>query len=192
MLELLDGFFSSVWGKIIDLIKDPLIIVGGFLVTSIIIFLPKKYINLLRLERLFNQYGWIAGLVFVITGVFLLIFVISKIISWINKRIYYYKKKNRLKDLSFEEKKALNRFIYFQERTINFNLIDNNIIKSLANQGFVRYTSREGDPFAFPFTIKEWVYKYLNKNRNLVELTKEEVSELEKRRQEIRQDIRNR
>lgn len=127
-----------------------------------------------------------------VTGISLIIFMILKIIYWVNKKLYFFDKKNRLKNLTVGEKKVLGRFISFQERTISFNLIQNNKIKELANQGLVRYTAREGDMFEYPFTIKEWVYKYLNKNKHLVELTEEELESMKNRKDQVRQDIRNR
>ena len=191
-MELVENIFNSVWNKIIDWIKDPWILVLVFLVSSLMIFLPEEYIKLLKLNELVNQHGWIIGILFVISGIGLFIFVISKIIDWINKKIYYHNKKNRLKNLSIEEKKVLHRFIHFQERTINFSLIDNNIIKELSNQGLVRITiAGSVDPFECPFTIKEWVYKYLNKNKHLLKISEEESQNMG-RREETRQDIRNR
>lgn len=177
----IENFFSTAWEKIIDWIKDPWILILFFLVTGLINFLPKKYLGILNLNELVNKHGWISGLIFILTGISLSIFFISKFFYWINKKIYFFKKKKRLKNLTLKEKKVLGEFIYFQERTLKFNIDDNYIIKELYNEGFVRVTANTGDMFSYPFTIKKWVYQYLNKNNDLVEFTEEELEDRNKK-----------
>jgi hypothetical protein len=171
----IEDFFSTAWEKIIDWIKDPWILILFFLVTGLINFLPEKYLGILNLNGLVNKHGWISGLIFILTGISLLIFLISKIFYLINKKIYFFKKKKRLRNLTLEEKKVLGKYIYFQERTLKFNIDDNDIIKELYNEKFVRHTATTGHMFSYPFTIKKWVYEYLNKNKDLVEFTEEEL-----------------
>ena len=58
-----------------------------FLLTSILLFAPKKYLEILHLNELISNYGWIIGLLFLISVIILFINIVYAIYNFIIRHI---------------------------------------------------------------------------------------------------------
>lgn len=167
-------FIKSFLTETIDKFKDPKVLSITFLISFIILFLPPKYIKILKLEKFINEFNYIFGLLLVISGSGLLVLIGFKIYNKIQIQIFYFKRKRYLKTLSPAEKLYLSFYINKNKKTYKFS-INNGVINKLVDSKILYINSA-----AFSYSMRDFVWEYLNKNKKLIELSEEEIKLLKK------------
>lgn len=172
-------FITNMFNKIIDKIKDPIVLSIIFIISSMILFLPTKYIKLLNLEIFVSKFGYIFGLLLLISVVGLFVLIISKINQLIKKIRFHNKIKKYFKTVTPEEKIVLSNYIHGNKKT-NYYSIENGVVNNLKILGILYISSQVGG-LNFPYTMRDFSWKYLNKNKHLLSLTEEEQESLKQR-----------
>jgi hypothetical protein len=80
-----------------------------------------------------------------------------------------YAAKRRLRDLDNSERRILSQFIERNERTLDFNLVNNGVVLNLVGLGIL-YFPRKGKVYlpSVPVSIREWAWKELRRSPELL------------------------
>lgn len=147
------------------------IIMITFITTSSALFLPDKYLLKLKLLKYVNESGHIFGILFLISISSLLVIVGIKIYNYINKI-------KVINNLTPKEKYILIKYIYNETQTNYFSNVTEGILLGLKHKGILYNPKRFVDLLKEkePINIKFWVWNYLKKHKELLELNSEETS----------------
>jgi hypothetical protein len=113
------------------------------LATGFLLIAPDIWLSTLRIQVFMRDYGWIMGVVFVISGALLL----TKAADWILKSIEKSRAKAKIKkeineiilgNLDEHEKTILREFSIQGKNTIQLP-IDNPVVAGLSKKGFLKY-----------------------------------------------------
>lgn len=131
---------AEILDRLLDFDKIPtkLFLVLSF-ATGFLLFAPDAWLSTLRLQVFMQDYGGIIGVVFIVSGILLLI----KIVDWVVRPIKKAKidrkiRKVILENLDEQEKAILREFFRQGKHTIQLP-IDNPIVAGLIKKGFLEY-----------------------------------------------------
>jgi hypothetical protein len=152
----------------------PIVLSSGFF-----LFSPRRYIELLGLESLVNQYRHWVGLVFVLSFALLVSHIIIQVGSWLAKKYHDNKRliasKKRLRNLTPDEKKILRRYILEQTKTQSLDIRDG-AVNGLASENIIFRSSNVGLMTIFDHNIQSWAWEFLNENKDLIDISKKSPS----------------
>lgn len=163
--------------KIIEFIKlCPKYLFVISVASGILLFANNKFINILGIGNLLNDYRKYLGIVFLISSIFTINEILCFIIKKINKKYSRFISKKlsikRLHNLTDEEKKILREYIYNQTRTCNFP-VDNGLVTELEQYTIIYRSSNIGNlRYGVAYNIQPWAWTYLNKHNDLLEENK--------------------
>ncbi len=147
-----------------------------FLSSGFLLFSPKQYLELLGLEGFINQYRPWIGLIFILSFALLVSHITIQVWSWVNKKYLSRKRlnasKNRLRNLTPDEKKILQRYILKQTKTQSLDIRDG-AVNGLVNENILYRSSNVGMMTIFDHNIQPWAWEFLNKNKDLISLSEE-------------------
>jgi len=138
--------------------------------TGVLIFLPTKYLDLLKLSEFRSEHITVISLLFIICiGFHFSVFIrkINKLLS--GKVSAIYKKHKMLKyisKLTEKEKKIL--FLYISENTQTLYLsIESGVVRGLELKGIILRVTNIGDAISstFAYNIQPYIYNYLVKHK---------------------------
>lgn len=152
-----------------------------FVLSTSILFLPNKYIETLSLDFFVENFSHIFGILFMISFLGLLRILILNLKEKIIKLHFNYKRKKYLENLSPEEKLILGSYIFSKQKTRYFSAGNGKVIH-LIKIGFL-YESAEVSArlLKFAFTMNNFTWNYLNKNKDLIRISEEDEEILKKR-----------
>jgi len=154
------------------------------LVTTVLLFLPTKYLNIFGVNELVNNYRpWIG-----IGTLILYIMLLGHLLYWLKDIIlvkivgkFEVKTwKKRLKYLSNDEKYILSYYLIHQRKSQNIQA-QSGVAGSLMKDNIIYQGSALGNIMdGFAYNLQPWAWKYLNEHNELLEpilkLRKEEES----------------
>ena len=125
--------------KIIEALKLPVkFILCIFIVSSILLYIPKEFAEKIHLTKFIERFGLYIGIVFLATGALLIIELIIYTYKTIRKKATYKKiKKNaleRIANLDFAEKAILREFYIQGQNTIKLPM-DHPVVAGLLSCG---------------------------------------------------------
>jgi hypothetical protein len=142
------------------------------LTTGVLLFVNPTSFADIGLESFVLQYKQWIGLMFLISGTFLvsplIIQIIETIKEWIKKKIKLAHMKDRLNDLTPEEKQILLGYILPNTRTQVLSYRDG-VVSGLKHENIIYQSTTIGDILeGFPYNIQSWAWRYLRKNQNKI------------------------
>lgn len=168
--------------KIIDFIKQPLLVFGMALSTGIILFLPSYVLQILGLIGLLNSLRPYFGILFIISTIYCLIYALSNVWDWIQARVKEKGKKQLqrkyLETLTEPEREILADFINYRTRTQRLD-IDSGVVNGLVSKGIISRASTRAtagfmdrsyyDPvYSRDHNLSSWAWEYLNIHKELL------------------------
>ncbi|SRR5258708_3293783 len=166
----MEGLVSSIikWIKL-----QPTYLFALFIISVFLAFADSSILAIFSLNGIISTYRWVAGLVFLSTGVLLFVHLCLKIISFIRKQICEINKlhnlQNYLHDLTVEEKTILKRYIESNTKTQYLDR-ENGITRGLEIHKIIYDASSSGTSLnSWPYNIQPWVWRYLNRHPRLLE-----------------------
>lgn len=155
--------------KIVDWIKlSPKYLIGIAIFSGFLIFVSERVLDFFGLIQLVSSIRPYLALVFIASSALLLAGVISFLGNTILIRFKAFTYRHRLKDLTPEEKEILKLYIDGNTRSQEFSIMNGTIQGLVADKILYRSTNLGKDIF-FSFNIKSWAWRYLKKNRNILE-----------------------
>jgi len=154
----------------------PRYLFAATLVSGTALFLPNDMVNELGLTALRNLYRpWLGG-VFLVAGGLLAAHGLTAITIWLRKEITFRldlrRAKQRLHDLTPDEKKLLAKYLINNTRTQIFPYSDG-VVSELEALVIIRRASDLGTLLdGFPYNIQPWAWKHLRKHPELVGIKK--------------------
>lgn len=192
MEKIIDRLFD--WDKISTKLVFLL-----FLTTGILLFIPKNYLQNLKLELFIYEYGKYIGITFISTIGFLLVSSISYVISVIkDKRNVVKIKKTIVKNLNlltYHEISVLREFFINGKSTLQLPFLDETVI-SLENKMIIYKASNTGVSTVrgqfWAYSISDYALPYINNNLLMIphELSDENKIKIENERPEWSTDNR--
>ncbi len=170
-----------------DILKLPIKILASIaLGTGLILFLPNDIIDKLFLKSFRKSFGFIIGIVFIISISIVSVSIVIAIFQVVSKKIIFSKtKKSRercLNNLDVYQKTIVydlySKLNHTDELPLNDGAVkwleQNMIIGKATNQHFIENLLNP----AFPYLLQPWVINYLNEHTELVEELKKSTEEL--------------
>ena len=163
--------------KLLELVKLPVkTILALSVATGLILFLPNNIIHKLYIDNLKEKYGFIIGIVFIISISIVFINIIIYIFNTIKEKISILKlkfyRKKILKSLDESEKNVLLEFMNSANKTVRLPIHSGTTIK-LQNYKIISPAGNnhivDARYMEIPYFIQPWAYEYLNKHKNLLE-----------------------
>ena len=163
-----------------ELLKLPIkVIVALCIASSIIILIPDNFADKLYITSFSNDYGFILGIVFVVTLSISLCYFAFYIIPIVWKK-FFYKKENEkvkkgkqkfLKNLNEYELEIIKELIKQPDNTLLLPY-NTGIVKKLTYFGVISPVSSENiidlyNP-RIPYFLQPWVFNYFDNNGNLI------------------------
>lgn len=181
----------------VELLKLPTkIIVALTIATGIILFIPDSILNKMYMMNFRTTYGFIIGLVFIISLSISLVYSIIVVYKFFSKK--YYKHKFMKNAVSYLEKlTSYQKFIVFdlyQEDNFTEELpLHDGAIKILEHYMMIgkattQYFVEDFNNALFPYMLQPWVVEKLNEN---IELKKKFKMEYEKYKVKIENNMVN-
>lgn len=161
-----------------ELLKLPVKIITALCIASgLILFLPNNIINKLYMINFKNSYGFVIGIIFVITLSIVacyLIFYLAPII-W-NKLTHKHKtkkikarRKEIMDNLNDNEREIINELMKQPDNTLELPF-NTGIVKKLTYYNIISPTSSENYVDLFepiiPYFLQPWVFDYINEKNN--------------------------
>ncbi len=176
----------NINANLTDLLKLPAkIIVALAIATGIILFLPDSIINKMYMTNFRNAYGFIIGLVFVISVSISLVYGVIVLYSFYSKK--YYKHKFMKNAVSYLKKltpyqKFIIYDLYLEDNFTEELPLHDGAVKMLEHNMMIgkattQYYVEDFNNAMFPYMLQPWVVEKLNENK---ELTNGFKSEYEK------------
>ena len=143
--------------KLFEFLKLPTRIIAFFaFVSGLLLFIPAKFIETLKLSDFIQEYGKYFGIAFLISSIYLLFIFIPYIINLIITKFKNFKAKRKfinsieetLNGLSYPEKCLLREFVLQNKHVIEAP-IENTEVVSLLNKGLIQYASKNVRSFIF-------------------------------------------
>lgn len=162
----------------VDLLKLPPRILAGLATASgLLIFLPDNIISRLYMSELKTEYGFIIGVVFILSISILscygIIKVSKSIIKVYNNRKFLRLRKEFMKKLNYEDKRLLREMMNQPNKTLDLPMNNGTVIK-LSHYKVITPagTSHLVNPLdmRIPYFIQPWVVDEINENPHLLSL----------------------
>jgi hypothetical protein len=160
--------------KFFELLKAPIrVIIGAFVVDSILIFAPASFLQSLGVlqyrEKGKPYFGWLLAL--------LSAWIVAAIAGAIEDKIrsYFFLRimKKRLTLLTTEEKNILRNYIEGKTRSLYLD-IGSGIVQGLVDASIIYRATSISSPIhgfgAFAYNIQQWAWEYLNDHRDLLRI----------------------
>lgn len=197
MIYLIEGGITVNF-NVPELLKLPTkIIVAICIATGSILFLPNKLIEKMYMTNFRNKYGFIIGIVFIISASILIVSFAIRFYEFINEM--YSKKKfdKNIKKLLQEldaYKRLLVYGLYTQDNhTSELPLNDGAVIylekMMVINKATTQYAVSDLQNPVFPYFLQPWVIKELDNNE---ELLKSYERDANKKMKELKSEINSR
>lgn len=167
-----------------ELLKLPIKIILALCIASgLILFLPDKLTETLYMLSFREKYGFVIGLIFIVTLSITMCYIIFFIAPKIWKKLTYKKKIEKIKNghqkflsnLTKAELKIIIELIKKPDNTLDLP-INRGIVQKLESFGVI---SKAGSTFAvdlcdpiIPYFLQPWVFEYFDKDGKLIERTK--------------------
>lgn len=149
------------------------IMVALCIASGLILFLPNNFIDKLYMAKFRNDFGFVIGLIFIITVAIILCNLAVKLSNFFFNKIRLKKlRENRKKfmdNLSQEEKELIKEIDNKLDKTVELP-IHNGIIIKLQNANIITPTANEfyvdfEEPI-IKFFLQPWVSEYIKENNN--------------------------
>lgn len=144
-----------------------LVAIGSVL--ALILFLPEESAKTLAVDGFRNEYRVFLGPAFLLTILFCAARVFNFFMQGYRRKQALKKRQETLHSLTPEEKGYLNRFIKWQNNTVNVGM-DDGVMAGLRSKGITYLATNIGDLLnGFAFNLQPWAREYLEKNPNLLD-----------------------
>ena len=146
------------------------------LASGLLLFLPLSFLSKLQLDEFTNEYGFILGLIFVVSLAILLITLFIQTFKFLSdrkKRIWFYKTaEDRLRNLTPYEM-CIVMSIFEKENYTNFLPINDGAVKKLEYTFVIGKTTNQyyvsnPNTAKFPYLLQPWVIDKLIEKPNLL------------------------
>lgn len=160
--------------ELLEIIKLPLkYLIAIFIVLTILLFSPEKYIIKLGIVDIVESYRKYIGMAFLVDMIFILVHILEYGINKLRARWIYYhlvkKGKRKVRNLTKSEKKILRGFIENESKTSCLPMNNGNVT-ALSNAHIIYVSSQMSvSHLNFPYNLNEWAWEYLNKNKHLLD-----------------------
>jgi len=159
---------------IVEVIKLPVkYIIAIFLILFSLLFFPEVFITKLGLSQIVQKYRAYIGLAFLVSSFFIIVHISTYLIKYL-KALYEYSRLvrhgiKRLKELTPKEKHILNEYIINNTRTSTL-AYNSGVVRELESYKIIyRSSNVSTSHLSFSYNINPWAWKYLNKNKHLLE-----------------------
>nr|WP_286164544.1 super-infection exclusion protein B [Carnobacterium sp. PL12RED10] len=164
--------------NITDILNLPIKIMSALaLASGLLLFLPSKILAKLYLDTFINKYGFIIGLIFIVSLAILIITLIIQVFNFIaNKRSinrFYQTAETRLRKLSpYEICIVLN--LFEKENYTNLLPINDGAVKKIESEMIIgkattQYMISNLNTAKFPYLLHPWVVDELKKKDHLLD-----------------------
>ena len=143
--------------KVFEFLKLPTRIIAFFaFVSGLLLIIPEKLIETLKLTDFINEYGNYFGISFLVSAIYLLFIFVPFLIGWLSTKYKNHKANKNfinsieetLTGLSYPEKCLLREFLIQNKNVIEVP-IENTEVVSLLNKGIIQYASSNVRSFIF-------------------------------------------
>jgi len=154
---------KTIWEIIKNIFVNKTTLFGIFFASSIIILLPISVIDFLGLNSFMIKYrGWISICSICSFSLWFILIIIQQL----NRFRYKRRVLKALDGLSQDELFILAYCLWKGQRTIFLSMIDRGA-NALCSKGLLVHAN-QGDKTAFPFSIPDFVWKYINRNKDII------------------------
>lgn len=169
---------------IIEVLKSStiiLVILSGC--TGFVLFSPRKVLEKVNMIEFNEKYGFVIGLVFIISLIALFVRFLFCIGNSLTLKVYSERwKKKRiafLKKMTENQKFIVYRLFHEDNRTGDFSLKDGDISKLLQYEVIMRVMRNNftNENFNISFTLQQWVINEVEKDINLIQKGKKRYGE---------------
>ncbi|UOO45501.1 superinfection exclusion B family protein [Enterococcus casseliflavus] len=164
--------------NITDILNLPIKIMSALtLASGSLLLLPSRFLKQLHLTTFINKYGFIIGLVFIISLSILIITLVIQIFNFISEkrsiRNFYKNAESRLRKLSPFEICIVLR-LFENENYTSFLPINDGAVQKLENQLVISKTTNQymvtnPNTAKFPYLLQPWVVEELIEKEDLLE-----------------------
>lgn len=164
------------FSEISNILKLPPKIMSGLVIASgLLLFLPQKSIEKLYMVGFKSKYGFVIGVIFIVSVSILVCYIVGYMFNWISEK-YYRKKliiarKELIRHLDPMEKEILKKMMSTYDRTLVLP-VNNGVVIQLA---FYEAISPAGtthsvdvNDMRIPYFIQPWAYEELKKKPELL------------------------
>lgn len=166
----------SEWIKLSPRYLFPISLVTGFL-----LFATTNMLDIFGLVPLVSQYRSYIGVIFLLSTGLLFTSWLIALYEWLKERLDQFRcqnlRKERLHDLTDEERRILCGYIYGKTRTQYLNILQDGVVNGLVNEQIIYRSSRfpiPGSRGRVAFNIQLWAWKYLNQRPELLHYVEDE------------------
>ena len=143
-----------------------------FVASAFLLFAPHELLHSFGIEWLSPEHSRISGLIFLISGAFILTYIATWVSSLIHSGLVLHHQKRRLRELTDPEKRVLQRFIANGTKTEYLEAADG-IVCSLERNGILFRSAELGTwgytgPPIFSYNLQDWVWKEIIDNPILI------------------------
>ena len=156
------------WSKLVDWLKlGPTPIAALVVASGVLVFSPVDFTAKLGVSSFLEQYRFVPGLVFLVSGSFLLAQTVAAVLPWLKKHYAWYVRerrgRERLHKLTPAERDFLS--LYIQEDTRSqYSEPSNGVTCELESAGIIRRASNlSAHMHNFAYNIQPWAFEYLKK-----------------------------
>jgi len=159
--------------KFIDWIKlSPKYLIGIIIASCFLIFVPDDILKFLSIDTLVASIKPFLSFILIVSVAMLLGTFIANIGSFLGGILSIWLKtfqyKNRLKDLTKEEKEILISYLDNDTRSRRFNMT-HGVVQGLVHEKILYQSTIMSSGITMSYNIQTWAWKYLKKNRKLLE-----------------------
>lgn len=171
------------WGKALDAIKlSPKYLLPIALATGFLLFGSSQQISKLGLDSFASLYRPWIGLVFLLSIVLLTTQLLLNAGLWLKHKYEQNQAmaiaQKRLANLTPEEKYILGGYIVRQTRTQDLDFT-NGVVTGLEHAHIIYRAANVGSLVdGFAYNIQPWAWKYLNKRKELLDISEEEKQKI--------------
>jgi len=161
------------WLKVLEWLKPrPSLFFALMVASGVLLFAPAEVSGVLSLDPFVAEYGWLLGVVFLMSTSLLLGTGLAWIFTNSGSPLYQWWQTRRLqgflRDLSPPEKVVLRQFMADDATTQYFEYQDG-VVQGLVHKRVLWRASNVAAHFTtFPFNIQPWAREYLRKNPKLL------------------------
>lgn len=165
---------SEILGRTIEFVTkiSPRVAASVFLFCVVILLLPVRVIAWLDLASVMRTYRTALSLALLGTGTYLATYVLHSLwkhsIGYIQHKRALVRGKDRMRHLSFDEKKVLQSYLKHRALTRRWNL-GSGVVNGLVADGILFRASQVGSKIeGFAYNVHRWAYEYLSQHPDLV------------------------
>lgn len=164
---------STNASKFIDWIKlSPKYLIGIIIASCFLIFVPDDILKFLSIDIFVESINPFLSFILIISVAMLLGAAIAKIgsflVGFLSIWLKTFQYKSRLKDLTQEEKDILISYLDNDTRSRRFNMT-HGVVQGLVRERILYQSTIMSSGISQSYNIQPWAWKYLKKNRNILE-----------------------